>query len=228
MKSRAFLLSRLIVKASLALLAAGFIATSQAATSRIGIVVFDGFLTSDVTAAVEVFGAASKKAWFSSYEVVLVSSTSQRKIESEEGLSVLADASIGSAGMFDALIVPSSYDMQPHMDNAQLIDFIKKHHLAGAWMASNCSGAMLLGKAGVLDNKSATTWAGGESELARKFKKAKVVFDQNVVIDHKLITSNGGPVSYEGALALLTQLSSKGYAQEISDAIQFSRLKVVK
>ena len=48
-----------------------FAGSAQTATSKIGILVFDGSLTSDVTAPVEVFGAATKKAWFSSYEVVI-------------------------------------------------------------------------------------------------------------------------------------------------------------
>lgn len=225
MKIPTGLIGKILGGLSVIMISLSFVSPSHAATSRIGVVVFDGFLTSDVTAAVEVFGAASKKAWFSSYEVVLVSSNGKYQIRSEEGLTVVADELIESANMFDALIIPSAYDMSLHLANVGLIKFIQKHHLAGAWMASNCSGAMLLGEAGVLDNKAATTWAGGEAKLAQRYTKANVVFDQNVVVDDKLITSNGGPVSYEGALALLTQLSSEDYSVEISDSIQFSRIK---
>lgn len=52
--------------------------SASAASSKIGILVFDGFLTSDVTAPIEVFGAATKKAWFSSYEVVVISATKNK------------------------------------------------------------------------------------------------------------------------------------------------------
>ncbi len=52
--------------------------SASAAASKIGILVFDGFLTSDVTAPIEVFGAATKKAWFSSYEVVIISATKNK------------------------------------------------------------------------------------------------------------------------------------------------------
>jgi putative intracellular protease/amidase len=41
-----------------------FATSAAAATSTIGILVFNGFLTSDVTAPVEVFGAATKKHGF--------------------------------------------------------------------------------------------------------------------------------------------------------------------
>ena len=43
-------------------------------------------------------------------------------------------------------------------------------------MASNCSGAFLLGKAGVLDGKRATTWAGGEKGLAKAYPNINVQY----------------------------------------------------
>ena len=91
-------------------------------------------------------------------------------------------------------------------------------------MASNCSGAFLLGEAGVLDGKNATTWAGGEKDLFKAYPQIKVQYDQNVVIDHKVITSNGGPVSYQAAFELLAKLSSEKFSKEVSEKIQFNRL----
>lgn len=203
------------------------LATSAgAATSTIGILVFDGFLTSDVTAPVEVFGAASKKAWFSSYEVVLVSATRDKTVRSEEGLRIVADKTIYDDLTLDVLIVPSSYTMDPLLQSKDLVDFVPKQRRSAAWMASNCSGAQLLAEAGVLDGKRATTWAGGEKELAGSYPKVKVEFDRNVVIDDGVITSNGGAVSYQAALELLARLSSAKLAREVSEAIQLPRLKV--
>ena len=69
------ILRRLAVLVAVLVFAGGLAMPARAATSTIGILVYDGFLTSDVTAPVEVFGAASKKAWFSSYKVVTVSTT---------------------------------------------------------------------------------------------------------------------------------------------------------
>ena len=197
---------------------------ASAASSKIGILVFDGFLTSDVTAPVEVFGAASKKAWFSSYEVVTISTTRKKQVKSEEGLSVVADYSIDDNVDIDVLIAPSAYDMDEHMNNKDLINFIREKGKHASWMSSNCSGANLLGQAGILDGKKATTWAGGESALQSRFPKIDVQFDKNVVIDKGVITSNGGPVSYQGAFALLAKLSSEKYANEIAQHIDFDRI----
>ena len=199
--------------------------SSHAASAKIGIVVFDGVLTSDITAPIEVFGAASKKAWFSDYEVVVISATREKTITTEEGLTLIADRTIYDAPQLDVLLLASAYDMDPWLQNEALITFIKRQAQSSQWLASNCSGAFLLAKAGLLDGKRATTWAGGEKKLAKAYPAINVQYDQNVVIDKGVITSNGGPVSYQAAFALLARLSSKKYASEIAESIQFNRLE---
>ncbi len=79
-------------------------------------------------------------------------------------------------------------------------------------------------RAGVLDGKNATTWAGGEKALAAAYPKIKVQAG-NVVMDDGLITSNGGPISCQAAFELLAKLSSEKEANEILRDIQFDRLK---
>lgn len=61
--------------------------------------------------------------------------------------------------------------------------------------------------------------------MARAYPKVNVQLDQNVVEDGNVITSNGGPVSYQAAFALLAKLSSDEFADEISQVIQFNRLE---
>ncbi len=199
--------------------------SSHGATKKIGIIVFDGVLTSDVTAPIEVFGAASKQAWFSDYEVTVISSSTNKSVTSEEGLKIQADKTIYDDIDLDVLLVGSAYDMDPLLGNKDLIAYVKKAEDNTSWLASNCSGSSILAQAGVLDGKRATTWAGGEADFAKAFPKVKVQHDQNVVVDDGVISSNGGPVSYEAAFTLLSKLSSEKYSQEISEYLQFSRLE---
>ncbi len=199
--------------------------SAQAAKNTIGILVFDGVLTSDITAPIEVFGAASKKAWFSDYQVVLISPTKQAAITTEEGLRISVDHSIADPLQLDVLLLPSSYNMGPLLSNQALISFIQAQSKHTQWLASNCSGAFLLAEAGLLNGVKATTWAGGEKELQSDYPAVKVQFDQNVVIDKNIITSNGSVVSYQAALKLLEQLSNRDFSKEVSDAIQWQRLK---
>ena len=196
----------------------------QAASKRIGIVVFDGVLGSDITAPIEVFGVASKKSWFSDYETITINVSSSDIITTEEGLSIKVDAHINDAPQVDVLLVPSSYDMSPIIENKALISYVRNTAKHADWMASNCSGALVLAEAGVLDGRSATTWAGGEKDMAKAYPNVNVKYDSNYVIDGNVITSNGSVVSYQAALALLERLSSKGKADEVRDALQMARV----
>ncbi len=199
----------------------------NAAKYTIGIVIYDDVLTSDVVAPLEVFGIATKQAWFSNYEVISISPTRKKTIKTEEGLTMVADKTIYDDLKLDVLLVGSAYDMKPYINNKDLINFIKEQDKHTLWTVSNCSGSWLLGEAGVLDGKKATTWAGGEKELADRYKKIDVQYDTNVVVDEGVITSNGSVVSYQAALVLLEKLSSKKFSTEVADVLQFSRLRPV-
>ncbi len=191
---------------------------------KIGILVYDGVQTSDVTAPHEVLGAAIKGGYLAS-EVITISISENKRITCYEGLKIMADASIFDDIDLDVLIVPGTYDVSPFVDNKQLISFIKKKGSKVAWLASNCAGAFILGKTGLLDHHKATTWPGGEKDLKNDHPACDVQFDQTVVVDGNLITSNGGLVSYEAAFTLLEKLTSPQVSKEISDSLKLSRLK---
>ncbi|UAB68753.1 DJ-1/PfpI family protein [Vibrio sp. SCSIO 43132] len=197
--------------------------TASAEKKKIGILVYDGVLTSDVTAPLEVFGVASRLTWFSDYEAVTISVSDKPMITTEEGLKIGVDTWIGQSPEVDALIVTSSYDMDPLIENKVLIDYIASTSKKAEWMASNCSGAYLLAEAGLLNGKQATTWAGGERDFQRDYPKVKVLSDTNYVVDGNVLTSNGSLVSYQAALKLLNLMTSQSKAQEVADALQYSR-----
>ncbi len=199
-------------------------AYSSGASKTVGIIVYDGVLSSDVTAPLEVFGVASRLTWFSDYKVVSISVKQQPFITTEEGLKLGVDAWVGDKPDVDVLIVPSSYSMKPLINNSLLIDYIRTRSMTVDWIASNCSGSSLLAEAGVLDGRKATTWAGGEQEFQKNYPKVNVQPDTNVVVDGNIVTSNGSVVSYQAALTLLRLMTSASKANEVADTLQFSRL----
>ncbi|MRI34903.1 DJ-1/PfpI family protein [Endozoicomonas sp. OPT23] len=197
---------------------------SNAADKKIGIIVFDGVLSSDITAPMEVFGVASRKSWFDDYEVITINTGVQDVIKTEEGIKLKVDAFLKDRPNVDVLLMPSAYDMDPLLSNKELVDYIRTTAKSAEWMASNCSGAFLLAEAGLLNGRKATTWAGGEGGLQKEYPDVDVQIDQNYVIDGNIITSNGSVVSYQAALALLEKMSSPRKADEVRDALQMSRV----
>jgi transcriptional regulator GlxA family with amidase domain len=197
-------------------------AVAMAATSKIGILVFDGALTSDITAPAEVFGSAAKQKWFSAYEVILIAVSKNKQIKTEEGLKIVADASIADNIRPDILIVPGAYDVAPQVKNKALIQYIRETAKTARWLGSNCAGAFILGAAGILDGHKVTTWHGGEKQLQKQYVRAKVQFNKNVVISENLVTSQGGIVSYDAAMFLLEQISSSENARKISRLVHYT------
>src|SRR3546814_8609455 len=65
-------------------------------------------------------------------------------IVTEEGIKLKADRLLAEAPRYDVVIVPSSYDMDGVLGNRALIDFIRDQSKTADWMASNCSGALVL------------------------------------------------------------------------------------
>ena len=96
--------------------------------------------------------------------------------------------------------------------------------LLAQWLGSVCAGAFLLGRAGVLDGKQATTWFGGETSLQTEFPKIEVIHDKPVVLDKRRITANGGLVSYRAALVLLGQMTSAQHTKEVYENLGMERL----
>lgn len=198
---------------------------SLAADKRIGILVYDKVLSSDVTAPAEVFGVATRKSWFSNYEVLLIGvERDVSVVTTEEGIRLTVDKTIYDNPKLDALIVTSSYVMDTLFENKNLTKFLTEQAESVSWLASNCSGAFLYAHAGLLNGYTATTWAGGEKQLQREFPKINVIEDRNVVVDRNRISSNGGIPSYQGALVLLAKMTNERKAKEVFETIQLNRL----
>ena len=181
-------------------------------------------LSSDITAPLEVFGKAAKKSWLQKINVEAVSADCYLDIVTEEGIKLRADRLLTDAPRYDAVIVPSRYNMDAVLGNRALIDFIRKSIKNGCLDGEQLFGRVGVGPSGRFDGKRATTWAGGEASFQKKYPKVHVQHDINVVIDDGVLTSNGSIVSYEAAIALLAKLTSDEFAAEVANDLQFKRV----
>src|SRR5215472_13320206 len=77
----------------------------------VAVIVYDGVLTRDITAPLEVFGKAARKPWLQKINVEAVAADGDLDILTEEGIKLKADRSLAEAPRYDAVIVPSRYGM---------------------------------------------------------------------------------------------------------------------
>ncbi|GAB4519318.1 MAG: DJ-1/PfpI family protein [Anaerolineae bacterium] len=196
----------------------------MSAVSTIGIVVFDDVLMAEVTGFVEVFALARQIPVFAESRVLLIGVEPQASIRTEEGLRLMVDATIADELALDVLLVPGANDVDSLLAHADLNAFIQRQAVGAQWVGSVCAGAFILGQAGVLDGRQATTWHGGEAQLQTQFPTIQVIHNQPVVLDQRRVTANGGLVSYRAALVLLSQLSTVAHAREVYQRLGIDRL----
>src|SRR6185369_2115814 len=93
----------------------------------------------------------------------------------------------------------------PAADQAQLVAWLRRHHARIPTVVSICTGAFVLGAAGVLDGRRATTHWMFLDELRARFPRARVVDEGIFIADRGVWTSAGVTAGIDLTLALVEQ-----------------------
>jgi putative intracellular protease/amidase len=133
-------------------------------------------------------------------------------------LGLSADYALGDVRRPDIVVVPGGPGQVRAMDDAALLDWLRAVHETTTWTTSVCSGSLLLGKAGLLRGKRATSnWA--VLEELRAFGATPT--DARVVFDGKLVTGAGVTAGIDMALTLAARIAGEPTAQAIQLGIEY-------
>lgn len=179
-------------------------ASSPAARS-VAVLALPGVQLLDVAGPLDVFAEANIQAGRAAYDLALVG-TAPGPIETSSGRRLLADLVVaGHAPAFDTLLVAGAPHMHLHEADPALCDWLAAAAARARRYGSVCSGAFLLGQAGLLDDRRVTThWAVAEA-LSRRFPRTKVEADAISVFDGPLRTAAGVTAGLDLALALVEE-----------------------
>ncbi len=132
------------------------------------------------------------------------------------GLQLIADKPYASIdGAIDTLIVGPLNDLDLAKRDKRLVAWLRRSARRSRRVASFCSGAFLLGAAGLLDGRRATThWTFCE-ELARRYPRATVDAEPIYVRDRGIYTSAGSTASMDLALGLVEE----DYGRRVAHAV---------
>lgn len=190
----------------------------------IGILIFDGFLSNEVVAPMDVF---TKKDSIGKtlFNVVLIAKE-DKTYTSEEGLRVLSDYTIANSPELTVLIVPSFNSPDKQTYDPILINFIKKQNETVDYIVSHCAGAFMLAESGVANGKEIVTYPSGGRKLQEDYPELSVMDGRkiSVVMDGKIISSNGNLVSYLASLGLLEQMTSKTHRKTVENELLIHKL----
>jgi transcriptional regulator GlxA family with amidase domain len=179
-------------------------------TSRkVGILVFPEVEVLDFCGPFEVFSVTRlneerRREEPSPYEVVLVAERKETVVATG-GLKVVPDDSLDDCPPLDVLVVPGGWGTRREMTNDRLITWIAERGRQVTTLTSVCTGSLLLGKAGLLDGKRATTHWRVLEDMRRLFPSVDVIEDQHVVEEGDMMTSAGISAGIDMALRVVAR-----------------------
>jgi transcriptional regulator GlxA family with amidase domain len=134
-------------------------------------------------------------------------------------LTLVADYDFTSAARPDIIVVPgSSTSTLAVMSDRETLDWLRASHATSQWTTSVCSGALILGAAGLLKGKKATThW------VALKYlsKFGAQATSERIVRQDKIITAAGVSAGIDMALYLAGEIAGRETAEAIQLMIEY-------
>ena len=135
-------------------------------------------------------------------------------INGAHGIKITSDTLIDkvSADDFDVIILPGGYPGFVNLGNSeQVLKLVKGMSDRNKYVTAICGAPSVLTKAGVIQGKRATIFPGMEGTLT-----GAKCSDERVVIDGKVITSQGPGTAMEFTIKLVEVLAGKSKAEEVT------------
>lgn len=140
-------------------------------------------------------------------------------VSTEHGLPLQPTQRCADIDHLDVLCVPGGFGVTPLLNDAPTIDFIRRVGATARFVTSVCSGALLLGAAGLLQGRRAAThWA--SMDMLADF--GAVPTDERFVHDGPVITGGGVTAGIDFALYLAAQLQGQDVAEAIQLGIEYN------
>src|SRR5471032_3279548 len=169
----------------------------------VAMVLFPNFLLLDMAGPMEVFSIANRYLAPADHYALTMIGTECAPLRASNGVCVQADVHIGQeSGAYDLLLVPGGPGAYNEKPLALLVWLREATARAGVY-GSICTGAFVLGHAGLLDGYRVTTHWHYTERLIKGFPRATVQTDQIYVQDRNLITSGGVTAGIDLALAVV-------------------------
>ena len=183
-----------------------------ASTLSVGMVLFPDLTQLDLTGPYEVFTRLPNA-------TVHLVAAALAPVRSERGLTITPDTTFDQVPPVDILFVPGGPGVDQLMEDAALLEFLRQQAAQARYVTSVCTGALLLGAAGLLRGYRATThWM--SIDLLSLFGAQPV--QERVVIDRNRITGGGVTAGIDFGLVVAAEIFGANVAQAIQLSIEYN------
>ena len=178
---------------------------------QIALLLFDGMTALDAIGPIQVL------AGLPGATIRTVASTPGPK-RTDAGVALVAEHALADVPRPEIVLVPGGFNMQPVMADTRVLEWLRAAHPTTTWTTSVCTGALVLGAAGILRGLRATThWA--VHEALRDLGAEPVA--ARMVQDGKVVTAAGVSAGIDMALRLAALIKGESAAQIIQLMIEY-------
>ncbi|HAE22072.1 MAG TPA: AraC family transcriptional regulator [Spirochaetaceae bacterium] len=172
---------------------------------NVGILLFNDVELLDFAGPFEVFTVASEMHGYQYFKVFTLSRDGGT-IKTVNGLRVQTDYSLDSHPAIDVLVIPGGVGTRKLIHDDAILAWIQETHHAARITCSVCSGALLLGKLGILDNLTSTTHHQVLDLLKELAPLTTIDASKRFIDNGKVMTSAGISAGIDLALHIVNKL----------------------
>jgi transcriptional regulator GlxA family with amidase domain len=192
---------------------------------RVGILIFPDVEVLDFCGPYEVFSVtrldeARRREEPSPFEVSLIAERAD-PVVATGGLRVIPDCTIDDCPPLDILVVPGGWGTRKEIRNARILGWIAERGGQVETLTSVCTGSMLLGQAGLLEGRRATTHWAALDWMRQSFPAVTVSDDMHVVEDGHIFTSAGISAGIDMALRVVARHCGEPVARETARRMEY-------
>jgi cyclohexyl-isocyanide hydratase len=181
-------------------------------TLQIGILIFPRVQQLDLTGPYEVFASLPAAS-------VHLLWKDRAAITSATGLALAPTMTFGECPTLDVLCIPGGAGINALLEDAEVLGFVRAQAARARYVTSVCTGSLVLGAAGLLRGRRATThWL--SHDFLEKFGAIPV--HGRVVRDGNLITAGGVTAGIDFGLAVVAELAGQAQAEAIQLALEYA------
>jgi transcriptional regulator GlxA family with amidase domain len=192
---------------------------------NIVIPLFNQVLLLDVSGPAEVFSLANRFITNEDYYKIITVAGSAEPIQASNGIRLLADQSFELEIENPHIILvpggPGAYNVQ----QPELINWLNLQTKRAKLYGSICTGAFILGRAGLLDGKESTTHWNYTKRLVEEFPSTRVAEDKITTRDGNLFCSGGITTGIDLALELVEEEHGRCVAVNVSKTMLLNKFR---
>lgn len=192
---------------------------------NIGIFIYDQAEVLDFSGPFEVFSTAARISEDEDIFTPLLISQQSDSVKARGGYQVQPHFGFHNHPALDVLIVVGG-EHDREMDKPQVLDWIAEQADKVSLVASVCTGAFILAKAGVLTGERVTTHWADIPDLRQMFPALEVVEGVRWVDSGNVVTSGGISAGIDMSLYLVEKLHSRELAEKTARQMEFDWKKL--